>query len=127
MTANVLVSKNEEKETAIPSVWREVFSSVVEAFIEGDFKLERGIVGVRKLTSEDAIRIASNIKSYGAQLVSLPEQTWETSVCQWMRSYWDVLVDLYTVEEGASDLVLVVRVYQENSSYAFEIHSVHVP
>jgi hypothetical protein len=57
----------------------------------------------------------------------LPEETWKTSACQWMRGYWDVLVDLFTVEEGASDLALAVRVYEEGSAYAFDIQSVHVP
>jgi hypothetical protein len=44
-----------------------------------------------------------------------------------MRGYWDVLVDLFTVEEGASDLVLAVGVYEKGSAYIFEVQSVHVP
>lgn len=38
-----------------------------------------------------------------------------------------VLVDLYTVEEGASDLVLAMRVYEKRSAFEFEILSVYVP
>jgi hypothetical protein len=60
-------------------------------------------------------------------LTSLPEATWETSACQWTGEYWDVLVDLFTIEEGASDLALAVRVYEDGSGYSFEIQSVHVP
>lgn len=44
-----------------------------------------------------------------------------------MIGRWDVMVDLYTAEEGASDLVLHVHVYEEGSSYAFEIYSMHAP
>ena len=71
--------------------------------------------------------IAENIEDYGDQLTSLPKGTWKTSVCLWMEEYWEVFVDLYTEDEGASDLVLAVRVYEENSDYVFKVHSVHVP
>jgi hypothetical protein len=44
-----------------------------------------------------------------------------------MRSYWDVLVDLYTAEEGSSDLVLAVRVFELGADFEFEVESIHVP
>jgi len=44
-----------------------------------------------------------------------------------MKGYWDVMIDLYSIEEGASDLILLVRVYEKGSSYIYEIQSVHVP
>jgi hypothetical protein len=127
MIETVSVLKDEENQTPIPSAWRGTFRLIVEAFKEGDFKLERGVIGVRNISSEDASRIEKNIERYGTTLTSLPEETWGTSVCQWMRSYWDVLIDLYTVEEGASDLVLAVRVYEEGKTYIFEVQSVYVP
>jgi hypothetical protein len=127
MSDTVLVSKDEVRQGPVPSLWRSTLSDIVEAFKEGDFGLKRGVLGVRPISTEDARRIALGIKSYGAQLASLPAETWQTSACQWMRGYWDVLVDLFTVEEGASDLALAVRVYEDKSSYAFEIQSVHVP
>ena len=99
----------------------------MEGLKKGDFDLVRRVKGVRPISAEDALRIADNIKCYGAQLTSLPEQAWQTSVCLWMIGYWHALVDLYTVEEGASDLVLDVRVYEEGQAFAFEIFSVYVP
>ncbi len=33
----------------------------------------------------------------------------------------------YTVDEGASDLVLQLRVYEEGADYIFEVHLVYVP
>ena len=89
--------------------------------------LARKIIGVRPISERDAQSIAENIQDYGAQLTSLPEETWQTSVCQWMGNYWDVMVDLYTAEEGRSDLVLNVRVYEEGSAYFFDVHFVYVP
>ncbi len=127
MTDKVLILKDEDNQIPVPEVWRNTFTDIVEALKEGDFKLERGIKGVRPISEDDAARMASNIENYGCRLNSLPEETWQTSMCQWMRGYWDVLIDLFTIEEGASDLVLAARVYEEDSSYIFEIQSVHVP
>jgi hypothetical protein len=127
MSDIVQVLKDECNETPVPSIWRNTFSALVQAFQEGDFSLTRGIAGVRPISAKGAARIENNIKSYGARLTSLPDETWQTSVCQWMRGYWDVLVDLYTVEEGASDLALDVRVYEDGSGYAFEVQSIYAP
>lgn len=123
----VHVEKDEENQKPIPTAWRSTLVNIVEALKDGDYELKKGIKGVGRVSEKDALRIAGNIKSYGAQLTNLPEGTWDTSVCQWMRSYWDALIDLYTVEEGASDLALTVRVYETGTSYNFEVQSVHVP
>jgi hypothetical protein len=127
MSNTTPVLKDEKAQQPVPSAWRSTLVFVVEAFKEGDFTLRNGISGVRAISLYDAKLITDNIKDYGAQLVSLPEKAWETSVCQWMQGYWVVLVDLFTAEEGASDLVLSVRVYEENGTYAFDIQSVYVP
>ncbi|MGR9116093.1 MAG: DUF7668 domain-containing protein [Gammaproteobacteria bacterium] len=127
MTDKVLILKDEDNQMLVPEAWRNTFTDIVEAFKDGDFKLERGVHGVRPVSEDDAARIASNLANYGCHLISLPEETWNTSMCQWMQGYWDVLIDLFTSEEGASDLVLAVRVYEEGSSYIFEIQSIHVP
>jgi hypothetical protein len=60
-------------------------------------------------------------------LVDLPEATWQTSVAMWYGSFWDVLVDLWTAEEGRSDLVLHGRVTESDSGVRFSIHMVYVP
>lgn len=127
MIEPVFVSKDDNMQSAIPSIWMDTFNQIVEAFKGGDFRVSRGVIGVRPVSSEKATIIAENIKAYGARLTSLPEESWETSVCQWMRSYWDVLIDLFTIEEGASDLVLAVRVYEDGETYIFDIQSVYVP
>ena len=127
MSETVPVFKDEDNQRPIPSEWRRIFHDVVEAFKEGDFGLKRGVAGVRPISVEQAASIAANINEYGAHLATLPEESWQTSACQWVRGYWDVLVDLFTVEEGVSDLALVARVYEEGAAYVFEIQSVHVP
>lgn len=119
--------KDPEKQHPVPHVWRGTLAAVVDALKEGDFQLARGIPGVPKLAKGIAQDIEANINDYGARLVSLPEETWHSSACQWMGSYWDVLVDLFAEEEGLSDLALSVRIREFAGGYSFEVLSVHVP
>lgn len=118
---------SEDQQTPVPGIWRPTLAAIVEAFCEGDFELARGIPEVSPISPEDAATIAGNIEDYGGTLASLPDEAWETSVCQWMDGYWHLLVDLYTQEEGASDLVLDVRVREHGTGYLFEVYLVYVP
>lgn len=79
------------------------------------------------ISKNEADRLRRNIAAYGVHLSELPERAWQTSVCRWMEDYWDVLVDLFTEEEGESDLVLFIKVYEREVSYRFNVESVHVP
>ncbi|MCC4596065.1 hypothetical protein NRY95_15825 [Xanthomonas campestris pv. phormiicola] len=126
MNKETQVLKDEENQQAIPLLWRRPLQEIVEALKQENFQLA-GIREARRLSPSDAQRIARNIENYGAHLRSLPEEAWQTSVCQWMREYWDALIDLYTLEEGVSDLVLSVRVYEIPDGYEFDVQSVHVP
>lgn len=65
MIETVSVLKDEENQTPIPSVWRSIFCLIVEAFKKGDFKLERGVIGVRNISSEDASRIKKILNVMG--------------------------------------------------------------
>ena len=44
-----------------------------------------------------------------------------------MCNYWDRLIDLWTVGEGCSDLILRARVTDWESNYIFDIGMVYVP
>jgi hypothetical protein len=125
--ARVPVAKDEDRQVPVPGIWRPTLAAIVEAFREGDFELARGIPEVSPISPEDADAISENIEGYGATLTALPDDSWRTSVCQWMDGYWHVLVDLYTQEEGASDLALDVRVREHGTGYLFEVHLVYVP
>ena len=127
MAEFVPVLKHEDNERPIPTAWRNTIVAIVDSFKKGDFKLECGIPFVQAVSAEDATRIAGNIEDYGAVLSSLPADTWRTSVCRWMQEYWDVLIDLYTVGEGESDLVMFIRAYEDGEAYRFQVQSVHVP
>jgi len=111
----------------IPAHWRKPFADIVVAFIEGDFTLERGVAGVDRIPEETAAQIEEYLSDYGATLVPLPEETWKTSVCAWSGQDWAALVDLWTVEEGRSDLVIDARVTQDATGVAIRVHLVYVP
>ena len=114
-------------EQPVPVEWRSTFVEIVESLKSGDFKIERPIPHVERISNDEAERIAGNIRCYGSPLESLPEETWKTSVCRWMEDYWEVLVDLFTVRDGLSDLVLFSRVFERNGGYVFKVESVNVP
>lgn len=127
MINNIPISKNEEDETPVPSAWRDTLSDIVNAIIDGNFEFPSRISHVASLSKEEASRISANIEAYGGELIRLPEEAWETSICRWMGDSWLVLVDLFTADETPSDLVLFVKIFEDGSSYRFQIESVHVP
>lgn len=119
--------KDSGHERPIPSAWRPVLCSIVDAFVRHDYGLADGITDVAPVSEETAAHIRQYIGDYGASLVTLPETSWDTSVCIWMGNHWDALVDLWTEEEGRSDLVLRVQVSEADGGYLVEVYMVYVP
>ena len=119
--------KDETAAHAVASAWRPALREVVSAFVHGDYALQKGVAFVEPVPSSTADHIKSYLESYGETLTELSEETWETSVSQWMSTHWDVLVDLWTVESGRSDMVLHARVLEVGESFRIEIYLVYVP
>jgi hypothetical protein len=44
-----------------------------------------------------------------------------------MVGHWEVIVDLWTKEEGQSDLVLSLMVTEAGAGHRFKVHLVYVP
>ena len=122
-----ILAKKDQFQHAIPTVWRQVLRSIANAFAARDYGLATGLSGVEQVSPDTALHIRDSIHSYGATLVSLPDETWNSSVCMWYATHWDVLIDLWTLEEGRSDLVLNARVTETVNGYCFKIHMVYVP
>lgn len=127
MNSKNTVLKKKNEELPVPIEWRQVFIDVVEAFKNGDFQLDDKIKFVNKVSALNAERMAANVTDYGDQLISLSDQTWNFSIYLWMDSYWQVLVDLVTLNEGVSDLVMFVKVRENAGKYCFTIEDIHVP
>jgi hypothetical protein len=127
MTEHVPVTKNEDEELPVPTEWRNPLTDIVECLASGEFNKLSSLPAVTLEGGWGWQDIETYVRAYGRKLTSLPEESWRTSIYLWMGGYWDVLVDLFTVEEGSSDLVLFVRVHPKEDSYIFQIDSVHVP
>jgi hypothetical protein len=119
--------KDEHNAHPVATAWRPKLREIANTIAEGDYNFSHGIAAVAPVSDATAARIRAYIADYGETLTTLPEDTWLSSVSQWMGTHWDVLVDLWTVESGASDLVLSVRVFESSDGFQFEIDSVHVP
>ena len=127
MMADVTPLKDEATAHPVPSAWRESLRQVVHAFVEKDYSLSRGIQSVSPIKEAVARQVSSFIEYYGEQLVELPDDTWSSSVCQWMRNHWVLVVDLWTAESGPSDLVLNALVFESPDGVKIEVASVTVP
>jgi hypothetical protein len=123
----VPTEKDSSGQREVATAWRGTLGEVVRAFAAGDYALKRGVPFVEPVSPRAVRQIESYLKEYGETLVELPPETWQTSVSQWMEGYWDVLVDLWTAESGASDLVLSARIFERGAEFRFEIHGVYVP
>ena len=111
----------------VATAWRPVLCEIVRAFAHGDYGLIEAVAGVDALSHEAAEQIRAYVADYGATLVELPSDTWDTSCAQWMGEHWEVLVDLWTKEEGRSDLVLALKVVEVGDKPRFGIQLVYVP
>jgi hypothetical protein len=125
--SGILAVKDAESERPIPSAWRSVLAQIVEAFVRHDYQINAGIPGVAAVSAEKALHIQEYILDYGEELIGLPEETWDTSVCIWMGDRWDALIDLRTRAEGRSDLVLHVHVLEAEKGYVVDVYMVYVP
>jgi hypothetical protein len=119
--------KATEVEGAVPLDWREVLTAIANAVASGDFSRLSLDARVAPVSQELAQRTRESVESYGATLTALPEETWQTSVCSWQVGHWSVLVDLWTIEEGCSDLVMQVRVTESEDRFLFTLYLVYVP
>lgn len=124
--------KDEESERPIPTIWRPTICQITSAFACHDYQLAKGILGVDAVPSDTAEGICKYIADYGEELTELSEETWKSSVCIWMGNRfgnrWDALVDLWTLAEGRSDLVLHLHIYETgDSDYKFSVYMVYVP
>jgi hypothetical protein len=120
--------KDTELEVLVPEVWRPTLRAIVDSLVRRD------VVLAADLTAVDAVSVAVTqlclqaVANYGdVTLIPLPEDVWDTSVTRWHGDRWSCLIDLWTEEEGRSDLVLNVDVFENGPAYRFLVHLVYVP
>jgi hypothetical protein len=125
--SEILVEKNEEEELPIPHVWRPIFKNIVKAIVNKDYKLSLGVNNVNPVSDKTVNQIQEYVEDYGEELLDLPEETWDTSIYICYGDYWYVLIDLFTKNEGLSDLVLNAEVREKDNNYVVDINLVYVP
>lgn len=125
--SEIQVEKNEEEELPIPHVWRPIFKNIVKAFVNKDYNLSLGVNNVNPVSHKTAEQIQEYIEDYGEELIDLSEETCDTSVYISYGDYWNVLIDLFTENEGLSDLVLNAEVREIDNNYVVDINLVYVP
>jgi len=108
----------------VPEHWRQTLTQIADAIASGDLGGLADVPGVEPVSEASAAQIIGYVSGYPATLMRLPVESWDTSVCIFNGSEWEVLVDLWTKEEGRSDLVLHAYVGQGN---LVRIHAVYVP
>ena len=123
----ISIEKDIGFEKPIPTLWHHSIIAIVEAIKSNDLKQLNNINGIQALTQTDINRFRENIEEYGCNLASLPSMTWQTSVCQWMGDGWEVLIDLFTIEEGLSDLALSMKIVEKGKEFEFRVTSIYVP
>ena len=119
--------KDEDAAHPLATEWRHPLTMFVNAIARGDSAAAATVPSIVPITPELEGRIQKYVALYGETLTDLPEETWSTSQAQWMGDHWDVIVDLWTVESGASDLALHGRVFEVDGGFRIIIDSVHVP
>ncbi|MFF2083216.1 hypothetical protein ACFVVM_05550 [Nocardia sp. NPDC058176] len=125
---NGLFPVKDEIQRPVAGIWRPVLHLIVGSLARNDYQLIGEIDSVEPLSNDLAAHIRDSIDSYGATLVELPDQTWETSCAMWSGgASWEVLIDLWTAEEGRSDLCLAVDVRDTDSGFKFAVHMVYTP
>lgn len=111
----------------VPICWRSTVEAIVKTLADGDFDRLGSIPGMVEVDDSTQSQVRDYIADYGEALAPLQPETWASSVVQWYGPHWQVLVDLWTVESGESDMVLDLRVTESGDGYEFEIHAVYVP
>lgn len=119
--------KDLEKEHSIQDVWKDSICEVVIQLTKDNFELHNVSEYIALQSSDMAKFNRENVLEYGCCLKALSTECWERSCYQWQGNYWDLNIDLCTVEENVSDLVLKGRVYPIVSGYKYEFGMVYVP
>lgn len=113
----------------IPNRWRPMLAGIVERLVSKDYAglTADGLVSYSNDPADDSI--GRWIEDYPATLVPLPEEAWEHGECGRFTDdpdAWWVVLDLWTAEEGRSDLSLEATVRESDDRVTVSVDYVHV-
>ena len=118
----------DESEGPVPELWRPTFSALVDSLVERAPTIGGGLPEVEPVPDAVREQCLSAVDNYGdVDLVPLPQETWKSSVTAWQGDHWLCLIDLWTEQEGRSDLVLEAEVRERALGFRFTVNMVYVP
>jgi hypothetical protein len=127
-----------QKQTSAPSALNSMLAlhptatallkQVVEWLVAGDFNAVAAATNAYRLSAE---QMAHAIRIYGQTLMTPPSSSYESldivRVTRASEPTWSVRFDLWTLEEGRSDLTLECTISMPSTgSAAIEIDGIHV-
>jgi hypothetical protein len=120
--------KDASLEVPIPEAWRPTLKAVVDSLVRRDTVIGERLPSVDPVPAEISQQCLQAVDDYGAvTLITPPGESWNTSVALWYGDRWRCLIDLWTEEEGRSDLVLDVDVFEHGPGYRYRVNLVYVP
>lgn len=120
--------KDASREVPIPQAWRPTLMAVVDSLARRDIVIGAAVPSLDPVPAHIRQQCLQAVDNYGdVTLISLPDETWNSSVALWFGDHWRCLVDLWIEEEGRSDLVLDVDVFENSPGYRFRVNLVYVP
>ena len=118
----------DESEGPVPELWRPTFSALVDSLVERAPTIGGGLPEVEPVPDAVREQCLSAVDNYrDVDLVPLPQETWKSSVTAWQGDHWLCLIDLWTEQEGRSDLVLEAEVRERTPGFRFTVNMVYVP
>jgi len=105
----------------------ETVKTVVGLLVAGKYQELEDLTSGTRLSAED---MGGAIRQHGRALVTPPEQAYEELDVVEVRDAspprWSVRMNLWTAEEGRSDLSLELTVIHTEPSYTVELDDIHV-
>lgn len=121
-------AKDADVEFPVPEVWRPTLRAIVDSLVRRDAVLGAGLPVVDPVSADVTQLCLRAVDDYDdVTLIPLPDEAWDASVARWAGDRWRCLVDLWTEQEGRSDLVLDVDGLECKPGHHFRVHLVYVP
>jgi hypothetical protein len=112
----------------VPARFRPALAAVVERLAAGDYQgLKRD--GIHPYPNADLCLWIRNYGLTGATIVPLPEEAWasaEAIPITGEPGHWGIVLDLWTQEEGKSDLSMEATIVESPDGISVVINDLHV-
>lgn len=106
----------------LPARFRPIIEQVAERIAAGDF------AGLARDYSRPGHDLGLWAREYPATFIPLPPEAWRHAGAYFLADHdaWKVDVDLWSQEEGRSDMTLQVTVWEETDGIKLTIDDLHV-